>query len=135
MVDLIYRNNDRHLGRLRVAKCFQRLGHHAVVGGDWHPITFPVDYRAYAQEALDDWQKHNTASVALLTGKSGEAAFSGVPAARRSDTWTFDHSEGAMGHDYYAWRMDYATLATIDPFAPPGSYTGGPGIRIFKRKP
>jgi hypothetical protein len=37
--------------------------------------------------------------------------------------------------DYYAWRIDYATLAQIDPFAPPGALAAGPGVRIFGRKP
>ena len=37
--------------------------------------------------------------------------------------------------DYYAWRIDYPTLAQIDPLASPGALTAGPGVRIFGRKP
>jgi hypothetical protein len=80
------------------------LGHaHAVIGGTWHPITFPTDLQAYAQEAIDAWQGHNTAAVALLTQKPGDTAFNVVPAALRTATWTYSHSEGAAGHLYYIW--------------------------------
>ena len=36
--------------------------------------------------------------------------------------------------DPYAWRMDYPTLARIDPFAPAGAVVAGPGVRVFLRK-
>jgi uncharacterized RDD family membrane protein YckC len=36
--------------------------------------------------------------------------------------------------DPYAWRMDYPTLAQIDPLAPPGTIWAGPGVRVFLRK-
>jgi hypothetical protein len=73
-------------------------GPHAIVEGQWHPITFPLDLRAYAEEAIHAWAGHNDAAVSLLTGKPGETAFSAVPDARRGDTWTFSHEEGASGH-------------------------------------
>ena len=34
LVDLVHRDDDRHLGRLRVADRLERLGHDAVVGRD-----------------------------------------------------------------------------------------------------
>jgi hypothetical protein len=77
----------------------ERLGQaHAVVDGQWRPITFPTDLRAYAEEAVTDWSGRNAAAVSLLTGKPGDTAFAGVPAALRDTTWTFDHEEGAAGH-------------------------------------
>lgn len=78
---------------------------HAIIGGTLIPITFPTDYQAYAQEALDDWRAHNSAAVALLTGKSGDTAFASVPASARSanTTWTFSHQEGAAGHQIFVW--------------------------------
>lgn len=92
---------------------------HAVIDGQWHPITFPNDFQAYAQEAVDDWTKHNTAAVALLTGKPGDTAFSAVPAARRNDTWTFDHEEGASGHAELIF-VNSAGDSIIVQFAQPG---------------
>jgi hypothetical protein len=66
----------------------QRLGQaHAVIEGQWHPITFPVDLRAYAEEAITAWSGHNTTAV-----------FGVVPAALRDTSWTFNHEEGAAGH-------------------------------------
>jgi hypothetical protein len=80
------------------------LGHpHAVIDGQWHPITFPTDNKAYAQEAIVAWGGHNSAAVALLTGKTGDTAFAGVPAARRGDNWTYTHEEGATGHLLYVF--------------------------------
>jgi hypothetical protein len=79
-----------------------RLGQdHAVQDGQWHPITFPTDNRAYAEEAVHAWSGHNDAAVSLLTGKPGATAFSAVPAARRDDVWTYSGSDGGMGHLYY----------------------------------
>ena len=99
------------------------IGHaHAVVDGEWNPITFPTDLQAYAKEALDDWGKHNTAAVALLTGKPNDSAFDSVPAGHRGDTWTFDHSEGATGHLYYLFRNPAGDTVIIG-FANPGSVT------------
>ena len=99
------------------------VGHaHAVVDGEWNPITFPTDLQAYAKEALDDWGKHNTAAVALLTGKPDDSAFGSVPAGHRGDTWTFDHSEGATGHLYYQFRNPAGDTVMIG-FANPGSIT------------
>jgi hypothetical protein len=76
---------------------------HAVVDGQWHPITFPTDNRAYAEEAIHAWTGHNDAAVALLTGKPGATAFDPVPAPRRDDTWTFGHEEGGTGHLFYVF--------------------------------
>jgi hypothetical protein len=76
---------------------------HAVQDGQWHPITFPTDNRAYAEEAVHAWTGRNDAAVALLTGKPGATAFSAVPAAKRDDVWTFNHDEGGMGHLYYVF--------------------------------
>jgi hypothetical protein len=92
---------------------------HAIVEGRFTPITFPTDYRAYAQETLDAWLGHNTAAVALLTGKAGESAFSGVPAGARNTAWTFDHTEGAAGHEYFLFR-DAAGDRLIFGFTNPG---------------
>ena len=81
------------------------LGHpHAVVDGQWHPITFPEDLKAYAQEALNAWLGHNTAAVSLLTGKPGETAFGEVPPARRADTWMYVHQEGGAGHIFHLFK-------------------------------
>ncbi len=78
---------------------------HAIVGGTLIPITFPTDDKAYAQETLDAWQGHNTAAVALLTGKPGDTAFNGVPASLRSaNDLTFSRADGTAGHEYYVWR-------------------------------
>jgi hypothetical protein len=77
---------------------------HAIVDGQWHPITFPDDLKAYAQEALTAWLGHNTAAVGLLTGKSGETAFGEVPPARRADTWTYAHEEGGAGHIFHIFQ-------------------------------
>jgi hypothetical protein len=79
---------------------------HALVGGELIPITFPTDYKAYAQETLTAWQDHNTAAVALLTGKTGDSAFASVPASARSAPggWSFDHTEGATGHELFFFR-------------------------------
>jgi hypothetical protein len=91
---------------------------HAVVDGQWRPITFPEDLQAYARLALAAWTGHNTAAVALYTGTSGDSAFASVPAARRADGWTFDHDEGATGHLYYAFTNsagDAVVLSFVNP--------------------
>jgi hypothetical protein len=99
------------------------IGHaHAVVDGEWNPIAFPTDLQAYAQEALDDWGKHNTAAVALLTGKPGDTAFNAVPASHRGDTWTFQSSQGAAGHIAYVWQNP-THESIVFQFAAPGSVT------------
>lgn len=95
---------------------------HAVVDGQFHPITFPTDYQAYAQEALNAWTNHNTAAVALLTGKPGDTGFGGVPASHRTDSWTYDHAEGAAGHQYYLFGNAAGDTVAIG-FANPGFVT------------
>jgi hypothetical protein len=103
-----------------------RLGQaHAVADGQVHPITFPTDYQVYGQEALDAWRGHNSAAVALLTGKSGDSAFNAVPAAMRDQSWTYDHAEGATGHEYFEWR-DAAGDSIAIGFANPGFVTVAP---------
>lgn len=102
------------------------LGHpHAVVDGQFHPITFPTDTKAYAQEAVTAWANQNTAAVALLTGKPGESAFSGVPASHRGDAWTFQSAEGAAGHTYYVFRNPAGDTLAIG-FVNPGIVTPPP---------
>lgn len=96
------------------------IGHaHAVIDGQWHPITFPTDYKLYAQEAIDDWGKHNTAAVALLTGKPGDSAFSSVPSSHRNDQWTFDSEDGGMGSEFFTF-VNPAGDQLIVRFANPG---------------
>jgi hypothetical protein len=98
----------------------QRLGQaHAIVDGQWKPITFPTDFRAYAEEAIAAWAGHNPAAVSLLTGKSGDSAFAIVPAALRDTAWTFDHEEGAAGHRIELFR-DAAGDSIGVSFAAPG---------------
>jgi hypothetical protein len=96
------------------------VGHaHAVVDGEWNPITFPTDLQAYAQEALNDWGKHNTAGVALLTTQPGDSAFSSVPDSHRGDTWAFNGSQGATGHSIYAWKSATGGIISFE-FNNPG---------------
>ncbi len=102
---------------------------HAVVDGQWHPITFPQDLKAYAQEALNAWLGHNTAAVALLTGKPGETAFGEVPPARRADTWTYAHEEGGAGHIFHLFSDpagDTIVFSFLNPTiqAPPANRHG-----------
>jgi hypothetical protein len=102
------------------------VGHpRAVVDGQFHPITFPDDLKAYAQEAITAWTNHNTAAVALLTGKPGDSAFSGVPASHRNDTWTFDSTDGAAGHLYYVFGNAAGDTVVIG-FVNPGLVTPPP---------
>jgi hypothetical protein len=91
----------------------------AVIGGQWHPITFPTDYKAYAQEAIDDWGKHNDAAVKLLVSTSNSTAFNVVPSSHRGDQWTFDHQEGAAGHMDFLFRNAAGDTIVID-FLNPG---------------
>jgi hypothetical protein len=98
---------------------------HAVVDGKFTQITFPDDPKAYAQEALDDWQSHNKAAVSLLTGKPGDSAFSAIPDGRRNDTWTYDHEEGATGHVFYIWKNAAGESIAIS-FPTSGSVTNPP---------
>jgi hypothetical protein len=81
------------------------LGHpHAVVGGDLHPITFPADAQAYAQEALDAWLAHNTARVGLLLTPDAVTHLGGIAASHQADGWTFGDSQGAAGSSYLSWK-------------------------------
>lgn len=96
------------------------VGHaHAVVDGEWNPITFPTDLQAYGKEALDDWGKHNTAAVALLTNQPNDSAFSSVPDSHRSDQWAFNGSQGATGHLIYEWKGATGGIISIE-FNNPG---------------
>lgn len=106
------------------------VGHpHAIVGGAFTPITFPTDYQAYAKEALDDWVSRDTAAVALLTGKPGDSAFTGVPAAVRTEDWNFVRTDGAAGHEYYLFHNsagDELAFGFVDPTiqSPPANRHG-----------
>jgi hypothetical protein len=110
----------------------QLLGQpHAVLDGQWHPITFPTDNQAYAQEALDAWIGHNDARVGLLCTGDAAAHLNAVAAGHRTGTWTFDHSEGAAGSFYLTWRNpagDGLVFRFHDPGIPP---TPGPQHRII----
>ena len=82
----------------------QLLGQpHALVSGDFHPITFPGDMRAYAQEALDAWIAHNTARVGLLLTPDAVTHLNAIPASRQADGWTYNDSQGAAGSSYLSW--------------------------------
>jgi hypothetical protein len=83
----------------------QLLGHpHALVGGDFKPITFPADMQAYAQEALDAWLAHDTARVGLLLTPDAVTSLNAIDAAHQADGWTFGDSQGAAGSSYLAWK-------------------------------
>jgi hypothetical protein len=83
----------------------QLLGQpHAVVGGDFKPITFPADMQAYAQEALDAWLAHDTARVGLLLTPDAVTSLNAISAAHQADGWTFGDSQGAAGSSYLSWK-------------------------------
>jgi hypothetical protein len=92
---------------------------HAIIAGVFTPITFPLDYQQYAQEAITAWVGRNSAAVSLLTGKPGDSAFATVPASVRNEDWTFNHTEGASGHEYYIWRNSHGDELAIG-FTNPG---------------
>jgi hypothetical protein len=110
----------------------QLLGQqHAVLDGQWHPITFPTDNQAYAQEALNAWIGHNDARIGLLCTSDAAAHLNAVAAGHRTETWTFDHGEGAAGSFYLTWRNpagDGLVFRFHDPGIPP---TPGPQHRII----
>jgi hypothetical protein len=82
----------------------QLLGHaHAVVGGDFQPIAFPADMRAYAQEALDAWLAHDTARIGLLLTADAVTHLNAIAASHQADGWTFGDSQGAAGSSYLSW--------------------------------
>ena len=102
---------------------------HAVVDGHFNPITFPTDYQAYAQEALNDWIGHNTAAVALLTGKPSDTAFSHIPASARDTSWTFQSEQGAAGHEYFVFtdpQNNSIAIGFVNPTiqSPPANHHG-----------
>jgi hypothetical protein len=103
---------------------------HAIVGGDFHPITFPSDERAYAQETLDAWLAHNDPRITLLCTGDAATHLNAIPGSHRSDAWTFDHSEGAAGSFYLSWKNpagDAIVFRFRDPGIPP---TPGPQHRV-----
>jgi hypothetical protein len=82
----------------------QLLGHaHAVVGGDFQPIAFPADMRAYAQEALDAWLAHDTARIGLLLTADAVSHLNAIAASHQADGWTFSDGQGAAGSSYLSW--------------------------------
>lgn len=83
----------------------QLLGQpHAVVGGDFKPITFPADMQAYAQEAIDAWIAHNTACDGLLLTPAAVTSLNAIDPAHHADGWTFSDSQGAAGSSYLSWK-------------------------------
>lgn len=78
-------------------------GPHAVISGDFQPITFPSDMKAYAQEALDAWLAHNTARVGLLLTSDAVTHLNAIATSHQADGWTFGASEGAAGSSYLSW--------------------------------
>jgi hypothetical protein len=109
----------------------QLLGRaHAVIGGQFHPITFPTDAKAYAQETLDAWLAHNDARVGLLCGADAAAHLNAIAGSHRGETWTYDHAEGAAGSSYLTWKNaagDAIVFRFRDPGIPP---TPGPQHRV-----
>jgi hypothetical protein len=104
---------------------------HAVLDGQLHSITFPTDNRAYGQEALDAWLGHNDARIGLLCTGDAASHLSAVAVSHRTETWTFDHAEGAAGSFYLTWRNpagDGLVFRFHDPGIPP---TPGPQHRII----
>jgi len=79
-------------------------GPHAVVSGSFHPITFPTDMQAYAQEALDAWLAHNTARISYLLTSDAVTHMDAIAASHQADGWTFSDSQGAAGSAYLSWR-------------------------------
>lgn len=83
----------------------QLLGQpHAVISGDFKPITFPADMQAYAQEALDGWIAHNTARVGLLLTSDAVTNLNAIAVVHQADGWTFGESQGAAGSMYLSWK-------------------------------
>jgi hypothetical protein len=78
-------------------------GPHAVISGEFHPITFPGDMREYAQEALDAWIAHNTTRIGLLLTPDAVTHLNAIPASHQADGWTFSDSQGAAGSSYLSW--------------------------------
>jgi hypothetical protein len=79
-------------------------GPHAVVSGDFHPITFPTDMQAYAQEALDAWLAHNTARISYLLTSDAVTHLEAIATSHQADGWTFSDNQGAAGSSYLSWR-------------------------------
>jgi hypothetical protein len=79
-------------------------GPHAVVSGDFHPITFPTDMQAYAQEALDAWLAHNTVRISYLLTSDAVTHLNAIATSHQADGWTFSDSQGAAGSSYLSWR-------------------------------
>jgi hypothetical protein len=114
---------------LRVSN--EKLSHpHAVMDGSFHPITFPTDMQAYAQECLDAWKAGNTARVSYLTTSDALTHLNAIPGAYRSTSWTFAGAQGAAGSSYLTWQ-DPAGDRLMFRFHNPGVVPGeGPQHRI-----
>ena len=98
----VYNNVGDDL-ELRISN--QQLGGpHAVISGDFHPITFPSDMQAYAQEALDAWLAHNTARIGLLLTSDAVTHLNAIATSHQADGWTFSDSQGAAGSSYLSWK-------------------------------
>jgi hypothetical protein len=95
-------NNAGDQLRLRLSN--ELLGHpHALVSGDFQPITFPADMRAYAQEALDAWLSHNTTRIGLLLTPDAVTHLGTIAESHKADGWTYNDSQGAAGSSYLSW--------------------------------
>jgi hypothetical protein len=105
-------------------------GPHAIMDGQFNPITFPTDMRAYAQECLDAWKADNTARVEYLTTPDAKTHLYAVSASHRADDWTFVDSQGAAGSSYLTWHNP-AGDRLVFRFHNPGVVPGeGPQHRI-----
>ena len=105
-------------------------GRHAIVDGEFHPLTFPPDMQAYAQECLDGWKAGNTARVGFLTTADALAHLNAIATGHRSDDWTFQDAQGAAGSSYLTWRNgsgDRIVFRFHNPGVVPGE---GPQHRI-----
>ena len=82
LVDLVEGDDDRHLGRLGVADRLERLGHHAVVGGDHdhRDVGHPGAAGAHGGERLVTRRVEEDDALAVL-GDLARADVLGDPAA------------------------------------------------------
>jgi len=105
-------------------------GPHAIIDGEFHPLTFPPDMQAYAQECLDGWKAGNTTRVGYLTTADALAHLNAIATGHRSDDWTFQDAQGAAGSSYLTWRNgsgDRIVFRFHNPGVVPGE---GPQHRI-----
>ena len=105
-------------------------GPHAITEGQFHPITFPTDMQAYAQECLDAWLAGNVNRITFLTTADAKTHLSAVAISHKSETWTFQDAQGAAGSSYLTWHSS-AGNRIVFRFHNPGVVPGeGPQHRI-----